>query len=259
MDLGADPGAYIEYPGGNGFYFSADLEDLLDTRGVEYSSEDLEELFLPFMKPHVRRVLEMVNRRVFQRVVADCREFPELGPRIGVAGWAELGLYVPVSTVAPGEGFLLDAVKLRTLFVSPHAEERRLSFGVNLELSYNAPHWDPSRWSGEARFILAGRLGRLELALNPILDTAFDGLGAMELVPATRLGWRLSDRWTVALEEYASLGRLDAIEPLARQAHTLFAVVDHDGALADVELGIGCGLTDGADRLVLKLILAPEL
>src|SRR5512138_1040292 len=178
---------------------------------------------------------------------------PELA--LGVTGWAELGLYLPVFTVAPGEGFRLDAVKLRALLVTPRAEERRLSYGVNLELGYSAPHWDPSRWSGEARFILAGRLGRVELALNPILDTAFDGLGAMELVPATRLGWRLSERWTVAVEEYASLGRLDAIAPLARQAHTLFAVVGHDGELADVELGIGCGLTDAADRLVLKRIL----
>lgn len=59
VDLGADPGEYIEYPGGNGFYFNSELEDRLHTQGVEYTSEDLEALFLPFMKPHVRRIVEM--------------------------------------------------------------------------------------------------------------------------------------------------------------------------------------------------------
>jgi hypothetical protein len=42
MDLGADPGAYIEYPGGNGFYFNDEIEERLHSQGVEYSSEDLE-------------------------------------------------------------------------------------------------------------------------------------------------------------------------------------------------------------------------
>jgi hypothetical protein len=65
MDLGTDPGEFIEYPGGNGFYFRPDLEDRLQDLGVAYSSADLEQLWLPFMKPHVRRVVEMfgVNGR----------------------------------------------------------------------------------------------------------------------------------------------------------------------------------------------------
>ncbi len=176
---------------------------------------------------------------------------------LGVAEWAELGLYLPVFTVTGAGGFQLDAAKLRALFVTPHAEERRATFGVNLELGWNAPHWEPSRWSGEARFIAAARLGRILLAVNPILDTGFDGLGATELVTAARVGWRVSERWTVAVEEYATLGRLDAIEPIADQAHTLFAVVDLDTRHADVELGVGWGLTASADQLVVKLIVGP--
>jgi hypothetical protein len=58
MDLGPDPGSYIEYPGGNGFFFQASLEETLQAQGVNYSSEDLEELFLPFMDPDIRRIVE---------------------------------------------------------------------------------------------------------------------------------------------------------------------------------------------------------
>jgi hypothetical protein len=59
IDLGPDPGEFIEYPGGNGFYFRPELEDRLHDLGVEYSSEELEQVLLPFMKPHVRRIVEM--------------------------------------------------------------------------------------------------------------------------------------------------------------------------------------------------------
>ena len=58
MDLGADPGDLIQYPGGNGFYFDNQLEDALRTQGVLYSSQDLEDVFLPFMDPHIRRIVE---------------------------------------------------------------------------------------------------------------------------------------------------------------------------------------------------------
>ncbi len=177
---------------------------------------------------------------------------------VGVAPWAELGLYLPVFTVTRDGEWLLDGAKLRALFVTPRAEERRMFLGVNLELGANADHWDPSRLTGEARFILGGRVGPLELVLNPILDTAFDGLGAISLAPAARVAWRLSERWTVGVEHYAALGALDHLEPASGQGHTLFAVLDRDGAPVSVELGVGVGLTAASDDVTLKLIVSPE-
>jgi len=56
-DLGGNPGEYIEYTGGNGFYFNRDLEERLHDGGVKYCSDDLECLFLPFLNPHIRRVI----------------------------------------------------------------------------------------------------------------------------------------------------------------------------------------------------------
>jgi len=57
MDLGTDPCRHIEYPGGNGFYFNPEVDEALCAKGVEYASEDLEEVFFPFLEPHVRRVV----------------------------------------------------------------------------------------------------------------------------------------------------------------------------------------------------------
>ncbi len=181
---------------------------------------------------------------------------PELA--VGVAPWAELGLYLPLFTVTRDGDWLLDGAKLRALFVIPDAGRRRVYGGVNVELSWNARRWDPSRVTGEARYIAGGRLGPVELTVNPILDTAFDGVGAISLAPAERLAWHLSDRWAVAVEHYASLGALDRIARASQQEHALFAVVDRDGAPASVELGVGFGLTGASDALVLKLIVSPD-
>jgi hypothetical protein len=63
FDLGADPGSYIEYPGGNSFYIRESLLENLRLQGVEYSENDLEGLFIPFLDPHVRRIVERFTRR----------------------------------------------------------------------------------------------------------------------------------------------------------------------------------------------------
>ncbi len=58
FDLGDDPGFCILYPGGNGFYYDEALESQLESLGVCYTQDDLERIFLPYIKPHIRRILE---------------------------------------------------------------------------------------------------------------------------------------------------------------------------------------------------------
>jgi len=62
VDLGEDPGAYIEYPGGNGYYYREDLEEALRKEDVAYSSEDLDLIFRPFLDAHIRRVMDKFLR-----------------------------------------------------------------------------------------------------------------------------------------------------------------------------------------------------
>jgi len=62
LDLGEDPGAYIVYPGGNSFYIRESLEETLHSRGATYSDEELEDLFMPFLDPYIRRIVERFKR-----------------------------------------------------------------------------------------------------------------------------------------------------------------------------------------------------
>jgi len=62
IDLGGNPSEHIEYPGGNGFYFDPAVEEALQKHGVEYSPEELEDVFLPFLDARIRRIVEMFRR-----------------------------------------------------------------------------------------------------------------------------------------------------------------------------------------------------
>jgi hypothetical protein len=174
----------------------------------------------------------------------------------GITDWLELGAYAPVYSWTGDGRFLIDGAKLRAEFVVPHAAERSFFYGINFELGFNARYWDPSRTSGEIRPIIGGRLGPVDLIVNPILDTSFQGLGSLTFAPASRIAYNFSETWAAALEHYVDYGRLNNFEPLRRQQQLLLAVVDYKGPPLSVEFGIGHGFTAASDPLVLKLILS---
>ena len=178
---------------------------------------------------------------------------------LGVTPWFEAGLYLPVYSRDTNSGFGLDGFKLRALFAVPHADERRFFYGANFEFSVNAHRWDPTRYTSEVRPIIGWHLKPWDIILNPIVDTAYDGLGNLQVVPASRVAYNFPIGWTLAVEEYADYGTLNSFAPRREQAHQLFGVVDRAWKGWDIEAGIGVGITDVADRLTLKLILARDL
>lgn len=176
----------------------------------------------------------------------------------GLTRWFEAGLYLPVYSRDHGQGWGLDGFKLRTLFAVPDASHRRFFYGLNLEFSVNARRWDTSRLSSELRPIIGWHLGSTDIVVNPILDTAYEGFGKLEVAPVLRLARHFGHAWAIAAEEYADLGPVRGLRAVSDQSHQIYAVVDHSGAL-DVEVGVGLGLTGGSDRLTVKLILSRDL
>ena len=62
FDLGTRPDEYIVYPGGNSFYFQDDLVAAMEAQGVPDYDRQLENLFLPFLLPHIQRILVQMTR-----------------------------------------------------------------------------------------------------------------------------------------------------------------------------------------------------
>ncbi|GAC1413425.1 MAG: hypothetical protein PVSMB1_01510 [Gemmatimonadaceae bacterium] len=175
---------------------------------------------------------------------------------LGVTDWFEAGTYLPVYTLTGDRTLEADGVKIRTLFATPHAASRSFFYGINFELSFNSRHWDQSRHGGELRPIVGARTGRWDLIVNPILDTSFDGFANLNFAPCLRVAYNGSRDFTLALEHYADFGQLHRFNNTQMQAHTLFAVADYAPRLFNLEAGIGFGLTNASDKLVLKTIVS---
>ena len=177
----------------------------------------------------------------------------------GVTTWFEQGLYLPVYSISRGRGTTLDTVKLRELFVRPHADDRTFFYGVNFEFSYNALYWQPRRFTSEMRPIIGVHLHPWDIIVNPILDTDWTGVRNFIFAPAMRVAYNYSPKWAFAAEQYAEYGPLHQFYTVSNQYHALWAVVDHNSKLLNVETGIGFGLTSGTDKITLKLMLSRDL
>lgn len=178
---------------------------------------------------------------------------------LGLTEWFEAGLYLPLYSHDRSMGFGLDGLKLRALFAAPHGDDRKFVYGANVEFSYNAKRWDTTRITSEVRPIFGWHLKKMDIIVNPIIDTAYDGFRNLEFVPAVRVAWNVAPKWQAAVEEYAALGPVHKFLPRRAQSHQIYAVVDHAGKTWDVEAGVGVGLTDQSDKLTFKLIVARDL
>ncbi len=177
----------------------------------------------------------------------------------GVTDWFEAGLYLPLYSISGTGAWTYNGFKVRTLFVKPDAAEQRFFYGVNFEFSWNTAHWDQNRNTQEIRAIIGWHLGAFDLILNPILDNSYKGFGQLDFAPASRLAYNLNKTWAIAAEEYDDFGPLRGFYPASQQQHQLFAVFDYGGKPWSIEGGVGVGLTNATDHLVLKLILSRDL
>ena len=178
---------------------------------------------------------------------------------IGVTNWFEAGLYMPLYSRDNDMGWGPDGFKLRTLFAVPNADDRRFVYGANFEFSYNAKRWDTTRFTSEIRPIIGWHLKPVDIIINPIVDTSYDGFGNAVFAPSVRVAYNVSPDLAVAVEEYADYGPFHHFHSRSEQSHQLYFVVDRTVKQWDIEAGIGAGLTHGADGLTLKLIVARDL
>jgi hypothetical protein len=177
----------------------------------------------------------------------------------GITPWFEQGLYIPVYSFSKGRGSTLDSVKLRELFVRPHAGDHTFFYGMNFEFSYNASYWETRHFTSEIRPIIGLHLHPVDIIINPILDTDWTGVSNYVFAPEMRLAYNYNPKWTFAAEHYAGYGPVRQFATVSGQYHAMWAVVDHTSKALDVEAGIGFGLTAATDKVTLKLMLSRDI
>jgi hypothetical protein len=175
----------------------------------------------------------------------------------GVTDWFEAGFYVPWAI--DKDGYHSNAMKLRTLFVTPNAAKRGFFYGLNIEYQYLMPKFADTRWGMEIRPIIGWRKGDYDFIINPIVDLSFGKNGEATFAPNARFARNFGEDFALAIEYYTDLGPIGAFLPLREQGHNIFGVVDFKVNRFDVEFGIGYGLTQGSDRWLTKLMITTNL
>lgn len=69
FQLGPDPSRYIIYPGGNAFFIDERVTEALEDKNVQSFSEELEDVFWPFLELRIRRILEPFRQPAISRTL----------------------------------------------------------------------------------------------------------------------------------------------------------------------------------------------
>lgn len=181
---------------------------------------------------------------------------PELA--YGVTNWYEVGLYAPFAINSDSQ-FLSNGFKVRHLFVVPNADQRNFFYGVNFEFSYLMPKFSETRYGIEIRPIIGWRNGDYEFIVNPIVDLGVGKMGEAAFAPAARFAKKVGKDWMIGLEYYSDFGAFGSFAAPDNQLHTIFAVTDFKVGMLDVNFGVGYGMTNGSDRVIMKMIIGKDL
>ena len=179
----------------------------------------------------------------------------------GWTSWFETGLYLftSVQTMAPGEGYWFVGSHIRPRVRAP--EEWHLPVGVSLslEIGWQQRRFSPDTWTLEIRPIIDKQIGRWYFAVNPAFEQSLKGPGTktgIEFAPSAKVSYELTKAVSPGIEYYGTLGPVGNFAPTRQQQQQLYAVVDLDlDPRWEFNFGVGAGLTQASDKVIIKMIL----
>jgi hypothetical protein len=180
----------------------------------------------------------------------------------GLTPWSELGFYCFTSTRA-GEGFQWVGTHIRPRVRAPLEWGWPLGASISFEAGYQRRSFAQETWSLEIRPILDRQFGRLYVSLNPAMDKSLSsptGNAGLGFSPGFKISYDIGSLVSAGVEYYGSLGDIAGFTPTAEQQHMIVPSVDLNFSPDwEFNLGVGFGLTQSTDRLLVKLILGRRL
>jgi hypothetical protein len=176
----------------------------------------------------------------------------------GFTPWFETGFYL-FTSVQQDEGFEYVGNHIRPRVRAPDEWGWPVGASLSVEFGYARPEFAEDTWSIEFRPIVDKEWGPLYVSVNPTFELALDGPNTADgfaFAPSAKVSIAPVEEIAFGVEYYASLGPVKHIDPWNAQQHQIFAVVDLNVAPEwEINFGVGWGLTDSTDDLVVKLIL----
>ncbi len=180
----------------------------------------------------------------------------------GFNRWFETGFY-QFTSIQPDGGWMWVGTHIRPRFSIP--EDYRLPVGLSIsnEIGYQRPNFSGDTWTWEIRPIIDKKIQKLYLAFNPTVDKSFHGPEAhrgYEFSPNFKFSYDVTRKVAAGVEYYGAYGPLTSWDPLRDQEQQIVPAIDVDfGSKWEFNFGVGVGVTQGTDHLLIKAILGYRL
>jgi hypothetical protein len=133
-----------------------------------------------------------------------------------------------------------------------------VGLSLSAEFGYQQRRFSTDTWTLELRPIIDKQWGPWYLSFNPALGLSLQGENAgrgLDFNPSLKISYDFTKKIAGGIEYYGSLGPLRGFDPLQQQQHQLFPAIDLNlGPDWEFNFGVGFGLTESTDRLIVKMI-----
>ena len=175
----------------------------------------------------------------------------------GFNEWFETGLYV-FTSIQNGTWYYAGS-HIRPRIAVP--EKYRLPVGLSLstEFGWVRPNLSADTWTWEIRPIVDKKIQKWYLCFNPSVDKSFRGPDqprGYEFSPNFKFSYDLTSKVAAGIEYYGAVGPITSFDAVRDQQQQILPAVDVDfGKNWEFNFGVGLGVTQATDRLLIKAIL----
>jgi hypothetical protein len=178
----------------------------------------------------------------------------------GLSEWWEVGLY-QFTSIQPDGDWMWVGAHIRPRVAVPERYDLPVGVSLSAEIGYQRPNFSADTWTMELRPIIDKKIGKWYMSLNPTLDKSFHGPDrAVAFSPNIKFSYDVTKRVAAGLEYYGEYGPITGFDPLRDQGQQIVPAVDVDfGAKWEFNFGVGWGVTQATDHLLIKAILGYRL
>ncbi len=176
----------------------------------------------------------------------------------GFNKWFETGFY-QFTSIQPDGSWMWVGTHIRPRFSVPEEYHLPVGLSFSTEIGYQRPNFSLDTWTIELRPIIDRKIKKVYLAFNPTLDRSFHGPEqprGFEFSPNFKFSYDVTRRVAAGMEYYGSYGPVTSWDPLREQQQQFIPAIDLDlGAKWEFNFGVGVGVTQATDHLLIKAIL----
>jgi hypothetical protein len=176
----------------------------------------------------------------------------------GFNQWFECGFY-QFTAIQPDGNWKWVGTHIRPRFSIPEKYHLPVGLSLSQEIGYQRPNFDPDTWTWELRPIIDKQIGKLYMGFNPVFDKSFHGPGkdsGWGFSPNVKVAYGILPKVAFGLEYYGAYGPWHSWDPFRETEQMFIPALDIDfGKHWEFNVGVGVGVTQATDHLLIKTIL----